>query len=93
MVIIIKKFYSIINVYRFERKLLLLSQTKDNPYHNFRHAFCVTQIVYSLLKTLSSDLKMDLDSWGVLIVAAIAHDVAYGDLQLIHSYFINITVL
>ena len=25
---------------------------------------------------------MDLDSWGVLIVAAIAHDVAYGDLQL-----------
>ena len=24
---------------------------------------------------------MDLDSWGVLLVAAIAHDVAYGDLK------------
>lgn len=60
--------------------LQIRSKYQDNPYHNFRHAFCVTQIVYSLLKTLSSDLKMDLDSWGVLIVAAIAHDVDHPGL-------------
>ena len=38
----------------------------------------MTQIVYSLLELLKSDLHLDLDSWGVLIFAAICHDVGSG---------------
>lgn len=60
--------------------LQIRSNYQENPYHNFRHAFCVTQIVYSLLRTLSTDITMDLDSWGVLLVAAIAHDVDHPGL-------------
>lgn len=55
--------------------LTVKSNYRANPYHNFRHAFCVTQIVYSLLDLLSPDVNLDLDSWGVLIFAAISHDV------------------
>ena len=49
--------------------------SSENPYHNFRHAFCVTQMVYSILSTLSKETEITIDSWGVLIIAAIAHDV------------------
>ena len=52
-----------------------LNISSDNPYHNFRHAFCVTQMVYSILNVISKETEIDKDSWGVLIIAAIAHDV------------------
>ena len=32
-------------------------------------------MVYSILSVLSKETEIDKDSWGVLIVAAIAHDV------------------
>ena len=38
----------------------------------------MTQIVYSLLDLLSPEISLDLDSWGVLIFAAISHDVGSG---------------
>lgn len=60
--------------------LSIRSNYQDNPYHNFRHAFCVTQMVYSILKVLSSETEIDLDSWGILIIAAIAHDVDHPGL-------------
>lgn len=56
------------------------SHYQENPYHNFRHAFCVTQMVYSILSTLSKETEITIDSWGVLIIAAIAHDVDHPGL-------------
>jgi len=69
--------------------LHIRSNYQENPYHNFRHAFCVTQIVYSLLRTISTEFSMDLDSWGVLIVAAIAHDVDHPGLT--NSFLVKST--
>merc|ERR1712227_731423 len=37
-------------------------------------------MVYSILKVLSSETEIDLDSWGILIIAAIAHDVDHPGL-------------
>ena len=35
-------------------------------------------MVYSILSTLSKETEITIDSWGVLIIAAIAHDVGTG---------------
>merc|ERR1719361_1303221 len=43
--------------------LSIRSNYQDNPYHNFRHAFCVTQMVYSILNVISKETEIDKDSW------------------------------
>jgi len=59
------------------RMFLLCIREKyhNNPYHNFWHCFCVTQMTYSIVKTLNLESKVGANHIGSLITAAICHDV------------------
>jgi hypothetical protein len=64
--------------------LKVKEQYRDNPYHNFRHAFDVTQSVYSFLvemKAINYLTNLDL---LVLLVSALCHDVDHP------GFFFNI---
>ena len=44
-------------------------------------------MVYSILSTLSKETEITIDSWGVLIIAAIAHDVGTRNAT---NYFLQV---
>ena len=48
-------------------------------------------MVYSILNVISKETEIDKDSWGVLIIAAIAHDVGTVVLNLKHTKNLIIT--
>ena len=48
-------------------------------------------MVYSILSTLSKETEITIDSWGVLIIAAIAHDVGTGECTHILNAFRSTT--
>ena len=58
-----------------------------NPYHNFRHAFDVTQSVYLFLTTgKAAELISHLEILGLLI-AALSHDIGHPGVN--NSFLIN----
>ena len=56
---------------KFERFIVEVRSTYNaNPYHNFRHAFDVTQTVFSMLTTFgASALLTHTDILGLLLAA------------------------
>lgn len=50
---------------------------RDNPYHNWRHAFSVTHFAYLLLKHLELTKNKSLDYIEALsfFISAICHDI------------------
>jgi len=45
------------------------------PYHNFRHCFCVTQMMYGLIWLCNLQEKLDEIELLILLVSAICHDL------------------
>jgi len=58
-----------------------------NPFHNFRHCFCVTQMMYGLLHTCKLLDKLDHLDKLTLIVSAIGHDLDHPGFN--NAYQIN----
>lgn len=60
---------------------------RDNPFHNFRHCFCVTQMMYVLIHSCQlSQYFSDLELCS-LITACICHDLDHPGLN--NTYQIN----
>ncbi|KAH9267769.1 high affinity cGMP-specific 3',5'-cyclic phosphodiesterase 9A [Batrachochytrium salamandrivorans] len=69
-----------------ERLYMFLTVIKStynrNPFHNFQHCFCVTQMMYALLHVTSVHQKFTRLEKLALIVAAIGHDWIIPDLTM-----------
>lgn len=67
-----------VNPEKLERFIMTIRDNyKANPYHNFRHAFDVTQTVYSLLTAMGAAQYLGhLDAFALLI-SALCHDVCH----------------
>nr|XP_002126195.3 high affinity cGMP-specific 3',5'-cyclic phosphodiesterase 9A-like isoform X1 [Ciona intestinalis]XP_026689687.1 high affinity cGMP-specific 3',5'-cyclic phosphodiesterase 9A-like isoform X1 [Ciona intestinalis] len=50
-------------------------------FHNFRHAFCVTQMMYFMVNELNLVKKMTILQIGILLVACICHDLDHPGLS------------
>jgi high affinity cGMP-specific 3',5'-cyclic phosphodiesterase 9 len=58
----------------------------SNPFHNFKHAFCVTQMMYSILH-MGLIEKLSMVEKFSMILAAIGHDMDHPGLN--NAYQIN----
>ncbi|KAI9351798.1 high affinity cGMP-specific 3',5'-cyclic phosphodiesterase 9A [Zopfochytrium polystomum] len=59
----------------------------ENPFHNFRHCFCVTQMMYGILHTTGIVEKLrDIDKL-ILILSCIGHDLDHPGFN--NAYQIN----
>lgn len=59
----------------------LCSKYNNNPYHNFQHAFDVTNVMYLFLKNTSAVNYLTTVDVFALMVAALAHDVGHPGLN------------
>ncbi len=65
------------------------SSYRANPFHNFRHCFCVTQMMYVLLRgcpQLGSALAAE--DVAALVTACICHDLDHPGLS--NSYQVSL---
>uniref|UniRef100_A0A8D2CW87 Phosphodiesterase n=1 Tax=Sciurus vulgaris TaxID=55149 RepID=A0A8D2CW87_SCIVU len=71
------------------RRWLLCVQDnyRDNPFHNFRHCFCVTQMMYSMIWLCGLQEKFSQMDIMVLMTAAICHDLDHPGYN--NTYQIN----
>ncbi|XP_026000468.1 high affinity cGMP-specific 3',5'-cyclic phosphodiesterase 9A isoform X1 [Astatotilapia calliptera] len=65
-----------INPITLKRWLLCIHDNyRNNPYHNFRHCFCVTQMMYSMICLCSLQEKFTQMEILALMTAAVCHDL------------------
>ncbi|TNN03683.1 hypothetical protein fugu_000712 [Takifugu bimaculatus] len=65
-----------INPITLKRWLLCIHDNyKNNPFHNFRHCFCVTQMMYSMICLCSLQEKLSQLDILILMTAAVCHDL------------------
>ncbi|XP_044141825.1 high affinity cGMP-specific 3',5'-cyclic phosphodiesterase 9A [Bufo gargarizans] len=60
---------------------------RQNPFHNFRHGFCVTQMMYSIISLCGLQDLLPPEDVVTLIVAALCHDVDHPGLN--NNYQVN----
>jgi len=60
---------------------------RENPFHNFRHCFCVTQMMYVFIHQCQLKDKFSLSELAALITACICHDLDHPGLN--NTYQIN----
>ncbi|KAJ3035688.1 High affinity cAMP-specific and IBMX-insensitive 3',5'-cyclic phosphodiesterase 9A, partial [Rhizophlyctis rosea] len=63
------------------------SSYNQNPFHNFRHCFCVTQMMYGLLYVTGVHEKLNKLEKLVLLTACIGHDLDHPGFN--NAYQIN----
>ena len=56
-------------------QLCVQENYRNNPFHNFRHCFCVAQMMYGMIHLCGLNTMMTKEDLGVLITAAICHDL------------------
>jgi len=59
----------------------------NNPFHNFRHSFCVTQMLYGILHTTKVVEKLKPVDKLILLISAIGHDLDHPGFN--NAYQIN----
>lgn len=59
----------------------------NNPFHNFRHSFCVTQMMYGIIHTTGVVSKLKPIEKLILVVACIGHDLDHPGFN--NAYQIN----
>ncbi|XP_028824038.1 high affinity cGMP-specific 3',5'-cyclic phosphodiesterase 9A [Denticeps clupeoides] len=65
-----------INPITLKRWLLCINDNyRSNPFHNFRHCFCVTQMMYSMIHLCSLQEKFTPLEILILMTAAVCHDL------------------
>ncbi|KAK3596452.1 hypothetical protein CHS0354_015924 [Potamilus streckersoni] len=77
-----------INPITLKRWLLCVQENyRNNPFHNFRHCFCVTQMMYGMIHLCELWDRMSREDLGILLTAAICHDVDHPGYN--NTYQIN----
>ncbi|XP_035825292.1 high affinity cGMP-specific 3',5'-cyclic phosphodiesterase 9A-like [Aplysia californica] len=65
-----------INPIVLKRWLLCVQENyRNNPFHNFRHCFCVSQMMYGMIHLCRLWERMAVEDLGVLLTAAVCHDL------------------
>ncbi|XP_070549425.1 high affinity cGMP-specific 3',5'-cyclic phosphodiesterase 9A-like isoform X3 [Ptychodera flava] len=71
-----------------KRWLLCVQENyRNNPFHNFRHCFCVSQMMYGMINLCDLQSKMSQFDIGVLLTAAVCHDLDHPGYN--NTYQIN----
>ncbi|XP_006894111.1 PREDICTED: high affinity cGMP-specific 3',5'-cyclic phosphodiesterase 9A [Elephantulus edwardii] len=77
-----------INPITLKRWLLCVHDNyRNNPFHNFRHCFCVTQMMYSMVWLCGLQEKFSQMDILILMTAAICHDLDHPGYN--NTYQIN----
>ncbi|XP_061090442.1 high affinity cGMP-specific 3',5'-cyclic phosphodiesterase 9A isoform X2 [Conger conger] len=77
-----------INPITLKRWLLCIHDNyRNNPFHNFRHCFCVTQMMYSMIYLCSLQEKFTQVDILILMTAAVCHDLDHPGYN--NTYQIN----
>ncbi|XP_047457903.1 high affinity cGMP-specific 3',5'-cyclic phosphodiesterase 9A isoform X4 [Mugil cephalus] len=77
-----------INPITLKRWLLCIHDNyKNNPFHNFRHCFCVTQMMYSMICICNLQEKFTQVDILILMTAAVCHDLDHPGFN--NTYQIN----
>ncbi|KAM9299277.1 high affinity cGMP-specific 3',5'-cyclic phosphodiesterase 9A [Gastrophryne carolinensis] len=76
------------NPITLKRWLLCVQENyRTNPFHNFRHCFCVTQMMYGMIHLCELQGRLPLLELGVLMTAAVCHDLDHPGYN--NAYQIN----
>ncbi|XP_068098502.1 high affinity cGMP-specific 3',5'-cyclic phosphodiesterase 9A-like [Hyperolius riggenbachi] len=76
------------NPITLKRWLLCIQENyRTNPFHNFRHCFCVTQMMYGMIHLCGLKEQVSLLELGVLMTAAVCHDLDHPGYN--NTYQIN----
>ncbi|OQV12586.1 High affinity cGMP-specific 3',5'-cyclic phosphodiesterase 9A [Hypsibius exemplaris] len=76
------------NPITLKRWLLCIQHNyRNNPFHNFRHCFCVTQMMYGMIHLCNLQEKISRFNLGLLITACICHDLDHPGYN--NAYQIN----
>uniref|UniRef100_A0A8C1P9Z4 High affinity cGMP-specific 3',5'-cyclic phosphodiesterase 9A n=1 Tax=Cyprinus carpio TaxID=7962 RepID=A0A8C1P9Z4_CYPCA len=57
-----------------------------NPFHNFRHCFCVSQMMYGMIHLCNLQEKLTLTDLGILMTAAVCHDLDHSGYNNTYPY-------
>uniref|UniRef100_A0A8B9HYY7 Phosphodiesterase n=1 Tax=Astyanax mexicanus TaxID=7994 RepID=A0A8B9HYY7_ASTMX len=77
-----------INPITLKRWLLCIHDNyRNNPFHNFRHCFCVTQMMYSMIYLCNLQEKFSQVDILILMTAAVCHDLDHPGYN--NTYQIN----
>ncbi|XP_033002975.1 high affinity cGMP-specific 3',5'-cyclic phosphodiesterase 9A isoform X2 [Lacerta agilis] len=77
-----------INPITLKRWLLCIHDNyRNNPFHNFRHCFCVTQMMYSMISLCSLQVKLSQMDILILMTASVCHDLDHPGYN--NTYQIN----
>ncbi|XP_063744723.1 high affinity cGMP-specific 3',5'-cyclic phosphodiesterase 9A isoform X4 [Eleginops maclovinus] len=77
-----------INPITLKRWLLCIHDNyKNNPFHNFRHCFCVTQMMYSMICLCSLQERFTQVDVLILMTAAVCHDLDHPGFN--NTYQVN----
>ncbi|XP_062831212.1 high affinity cGMP-specific 3',5'-cyclic phosphodiesterase 9A isoform X1 [Anolis carolinensis] len=68
-------------------KLCIHDNYRNNPFHNFRHCFCVTQMMYSMVSLCNLQVKISQMDILILMTASICHDLDHPGYN--NTYQIN----
>ncbi|KAK3531195.1 hypothetical protein QTP70_015138 [Hemibagrus guttatus] len=76
------------NPITLKRWLLAIQENyRSNPFHNFRHCFCVSQMMYGMIHLCNLQEKLTLTDLGILMTAAVCHDLDHPGYN--NTYQIN----
>uniref|UniRef100_A0A672SXF3 Phosphodiesterase n=1 Tax=Sinocyclocheilus grahami TaxID=75366 RepID=A0A672SXF3_SINGR len=65
-----------INPITLKRWLLAIQENyRDNPFHNFRHCFCVSQMMYGMIHLCNLQERLTMTDMCILMTAAACHDL------------------
>jgi len=56
-------------------QLCVQENYRNNPFHNFRHCFCVTQMMYGFIHLCGLLDQLSVEDMAVLITACVCHDL------------------
>ncbi|RUS83927.1 hypothetical protein EGW08_008341 [Elysia chlorotica] len=77
-----------INPIVLKRWLLCVQENyRNNPFHNFRHCFCVSQMMYGMIHLCKLWERMATEDLGILLTAAVCHDLDHPGYN--NTYQIN----
>ncbi|XP_053162446.1 high affinity cGMP-specific 3',5'-cyclic phosphodiesterase 9A isoform X4 [Hemicordylus capensis] len=77
-----------INPITLKRWLLCIHDNyRNNPFHNFRHCFCVTQMMYSMISLCNLKVKISQMDILMLMTASVCHDLDHPGYN--NTYQIN----
>ncbi|KAJ8316198.1 hypothetical protein KUTeg_006212, partial [Tegillarca granosa] len=77
-----------INPITLKRWLLCVQENyRNNPFHNFRHCFCVSQMMYGMIHLCRLWDYMNREDLGILLTACVCHDLDHPGYN--NTYQIN----